>query len=77
MSDDQVGCEWVSVSSGTGLPRLSRTKAVKRLCVCVCVRVRACMCVLVLFVILHMYLTWSLFTFLHIVFIVIVETPLE
>jgi len=73
MSDDQVGCEWVSVSSGTGLPRLSRTKAVKRLCVCV----RACMCVLVLFVILHMYLTWSLFTFFHIVFIVIVETPLE
>ena len=39
MSDDQVGCEWVSVSSGTGLPRLSRTKAVKRLCVCVCVHV--------------------------------------
>jgi len=37
MSDDQVGCEWVSVSSGTGLPGLSRTKAVKRLCVCVCV----------------------------------------
>ena len=28
--DDQVGCEWVSVSSGTGLPG---TKAVKRLCV--------------------------------------------
>ena len=28
MSDDQVGCEWVSVSSGTGLPGLSRTKAV-------------------------------------------------
>jgi len=27
--------EWVSVSSGTGLPGLSRTKAVKRLCVCV------------------------------------------
>ena len=35
MSDDQVGCEWVSVSSGTGLLGLSRTKAVKRLCVCV------------------------------------------
>ena len=35
MSDDQVGCEWVSVSSGTGLPGLSRKKAVKRLCVCV------------------------------------------
>jgi len=44
MSDDQVGCEWVSVSSGTGLPWLSRTKAIKRVCVCVCVRacVRAC-----------------------------------
>ena len=37
-SDDQVGCEWVSVSSGTGLPGLYQTKAVKRLCVCVCVR---------------------------------------
>ena len=35
MSDDQVGCEWVSVSFGTGAPGLSRTKAVKRLCVCV------------------------------------------
>ena len=34
---------WVSVSSGTGLPGLSRTKAVKRLCVCVCVCVR-CWC---------------------------------
>jgi len=33
MSDDQVECEWVSVSSGTGLPGLSRTKAVNRLCV--------------------------------------------
>ena len=33
MSDDQDGCEWVSVSSGTGLPGLSWT--VKRLCVCV------------------------------------------
>ena len=41
MSDDQVGCEWVSVSSGTGLPGLSQTKAVKWLCVCVCV----CVCV--------------------------------
>jgi len=39
MFDDQVFCEWVSVSSGTGLPGLSRIKAVKRLCVCVCVRV--------------------------------------
>jgi len=26
MSDDQDGCEWVSVSSGTGLPGLSQTK---------------------------------------------------
>ena len=32
MSDDQDGCEWVNVSSGTGLPGQSRTK-VKRLCV--------------------------------------------
>jgi len=31
-----VGCGCVSVSSGTGLPWLSRIKAVKRLCVCVC-----------------------------------------
>ena len=37
MSDDQDGCEWVSVPSGTGIPGLSQTKAVKRLCVCVCV----------------------------------------
>jgi len=36
MSDDQVGCEWVSASSGTGLPGLSQTNAVKLLCVCVC-----------------------------------------
>jgi len=43
MSDDQVGCEWVSVSSGTGLPRLSRTKAVKRLCVSN-TRTRVCVC---------------------------------
>ena len=35
----------VSVFSGTGLPGLSRTKAVKRLCVCVCVCVRVCACV--------------------------------
>ena len=26
ISDDHHGCEWVSVSSGTGLPGLSRTK---------------------------------------------------
>ena len=41
MTDDQVECEWVNVSSGTGLPGLSRTKGVKRLSVCVCV----CVCV--------------------------------
>jgi len=34
MSDDQVGCEWVSVSSGTGLPGLSRQKMLNG-CVCV------------------------------------------
>ena len=33
----------MSVSSGTGLPGLSLTKAVKRLCVCACVCV--CVCV--------------------------------
>jgi len=33
MSDDQDGCEWVNVSSGTGLPGQSGPKAVKRLCV--------------------------------------------
>ena len=37
MSGDQDGCEWVSVSSGTGLPGSPGPKAVKRLCVCVCV----------------------------------------
>ena len=26
INDDQVGCEWVNVSSGTGLPRLFRIK---------------------------------------------------
>ena len=36
MSDGWVGCEWVSVSSGTGLPGLSPTKgfACVRACVC-------------------------------------------
>jgi len=48
MSDDQVGCEWVSVSSGTGLPGLSHKKAVKRLCVCVFVFVFVCVCVYIL-----------------------------
>jgi len=38
MSDDQDGCEWVSVSSGTGLPG---PKGVKRLCVCACVLVNS------------------------------------
>jgi len=37
MSDDQDGCEWVNVSSGTGLPGSPGQKAVKRLFVCVCV----------------------------------------
>jgi len=39
MEEDDKGCPMislgVSVSSGTGLPGLSRTKAVKRLRVCV------------------------------------------
>jgi len=35
MSDDQDGCESVTVSSGTGLPGCPGPKAVKRLCVCV------------------------------------------
>ena len=47
MSDEQVGCEWVTVSSGTGLPRQSRpTEVVPAkgplngcVCVCVCVHV--------------------------------------
>jgi len=43
MSDDQVGCEWVRVSSGTGLPGLSGQKLLNG-CVCVCVCVRACVC---------------------------------
>ena len=38
MSDDQYGCEWVNVSSGTSLPGESRQKADKTVvCVCVCV----------------------------------------
>jgi len=44
MSDDQVGCEWVNVSSGTSLPGLSLTKAVKRLCVCACACAYVCVC---------------------------------
>jgi len=46
MSDDQDGCEWVSVSFGTGLPGLSRTKG-RNSCVCVHACVRACVCVCV------------------------------
>jgi len=48
MSDDQDGCEWVSVSSCTSLyPGSPGSTAVKRLCVCVCVCacVRARVCV--------------------------------
>jgi len=45
MEEDDKGCLMfrmsVSVSCGTGLPGLSRTKGLKRLCVCVCV----CVCV--------------------------------
>jgi len=40
MSDDQDGCEWVNVSSGTGLPgyyRIKGRKTVVCVCVCVCV----------------------------------------
>ena len=33
MSDDQDGCEWVSVSSGASHPGSPGPKAVKRLCV--------------------------------------------
>jgi len=50
MSDDEDGCEWVSVSSGTGLPGLSRTKAVKWLCVCstqYSFQLRALWCILI------------------------------
>jgi len=41
MSDDQDGCEWVNVSSGTGLPRVVLDKRPLNGCVCVCV----CVCV--------------------------------
>jgi len=43
MSDDQDGCEWVSVSLVPAYPGCPRPKAVKRVCVCV----RACVCVCV------------------------------
>ena len=42
MSDDQDGCEWVNVSSGTSLPAQSRTKAVKQVYVSACVGVGGC-----------------------------------
>ena len=45
MSDDQDGCEWVSVSCGTGLPRVVLDQ--RPLNGCVCVRVRVCVCVFV------------------------------
>ena len=38
MFDDQDGCEWVKVSSGTGPPGQYRTKGHYTV-VCVCVRV--------------------------------------
>ena len=38
MSDDQDGCEWVSVSSGTSHLGSPAPTAVKRLCVCVFMR---------------------------------------
>ena len=36
MSDDQDGCEWVKVSSGTGPPGQSQTKDPYSLNGCVC-----------------------------------------
>ena len=42
MSDDQDGCEWVNVYSGTGLyTRVAPDKRPLNGCVCVCV----CVCV--------------------------------
>jgi len=61
MSDDQVGCEWVSVSSGTGLPGLSRTKAVKRFCVCVCV-----------YLIVNVYIPKKLFSARYLLYLLLV-----
>ena len=37
MSDDQDGCEWVSVSSGTDLPGFVPDQRPLNGCVCVCV----------------------------------------
>ena len=37
MVDEQEGCEWMNVSSGTGSPGQTRTKGRKTaVCVCVC-----------------------------------------
>jgi len=37
MVDEQEGCEWINVSSGTSSPRQIRTKGCKMVvCVCVC-----------------------------------------
>ena len=46
MEENDKGCPMMRmgvsgcVSSGNGLPVLSRTKAVKRLCVCVCYAIK-------------------------------------
>jgi len=39
MSDDQDGCEWVNVSSGTGSPGVAPDKGLLNGGVCACVRV--------------------------------------
>jgi len=36
MSDDQDGCEWVSFSSGTGLPGVVPNQRPLHSCVCAC-----------------------------------------
>ena len=45
--DDQDGCEWVNVSSGTGLPGQSRTKGRTRLCVCTCLLMLKALCLFI------------------------------
>jgi len=40
MSDDQEGCEWVNVSSGTGPAQIVTDKRPLNGCVCVCVCAR-------------------------------------
>jgi len=38
MVDEQEGCEWINVSSGTGSPGYFQTKGHKSVvCVCVCI----------------------------------------